>query len=53
MGVGSEVCGALLNDRLGIGIELKPSYYRVAKRNIDPAKAEAAITMPPRPAAGR
>ena len=35
MGVGSEVCGALLNDRLGIGIELKPSYYRVAKRNIE------------------
>jgi hypothetical protein len=35
MGVGSEVCGALLNDRLGLGIELKPSYYRVAKRNIE------------------
>jgi hypothetical protein len=35
MGVGSEVCGALLNDRRGIGIELKPSYYRVAKRNIE------------------
>ena len=35
MGVGSEICGALLNDRRGIGIELKPSYYRVAKRNIE------------------
>lgn len=35
MGVGSEVCGALANDRKGIGIELKPSYYRQALKNID------------------
>ncbi len=34
MGVGSEVCGALLNGRRGIGVELKASYYRVAKKNI-------------------
>ena len=34
MGVGSEVCGALANGRRGIGIELKPSYYRQALRNI-------------------
>jgi len=34
MGVGSEVCGALVNGRRGIGIELKPSYYRQAQRNI-------------------
>jgi DNA modification methylase len=35
MGVGSEVCGALMNGRRGIGIELKPSYYRQAIRNIE------------------
>ena len=34
MGVGSEVCGAIVNGRKGIGIELKPSYYRQAKANI-------------------
>lgn len=34
MGVGSEVYCAILNDRKGIGIELKPSYYRQAKKNI-------------------
>jgi DNA modification methylase len=34
MGVGSEVCGALVNGRKGIGVELKPSYYRQAQRNI-------------------
>lgn len=35
MGVGSEVCGALANGRRGIGIELKPSYYRQALKNIE------------------
>lgn len=35
MGVGSEVCGALANGRKAIGAELKPSYYRQAKRNIE------------------
>lgn len=34
MGVGSEVCGALVNGRRGIGIELKPSYFLQAQRNI-------------------
>lgn len=34
MGVGSEVCGAIMNGRRGIGIELKPSYYLQALRNI-------------------
>lgn len=38
MGVGSEVYGALVNGRRGIGIELKPSYYRQAKKNIEAAK---------------
>lgn len=35
MGVGSEVYGALINGRRGIGIELKESYYRQAVRNIE------------------
>jgi len=34
MGVGSEVYGALVNGRRGIGIELKPSYFRQAQKNI-------------------
>jgi len=34
MGVGSEVYGALINDRRGVGIELKDSYYRQAARNL-------------------
>lgn len=33
MGVGSEVCGALVNGRKAIGIELKSSYYIQAQRN--------------------
>ena len=33
-GVGSEVYGAVLNGRRGIGIELKPSYYRQMVRNL-------------------
>lgn len=35
MGVGSEVCGALANGRRGVGIELKPTYYRQAIRNVE------------------
>jgi len=34
MGVGSEVYAAVTNGRRGIGIELKPSYYRQAVLNI-------------------
>lgn len=34
-GVGSEVCGALATGRRGIGIELKPSYYRQLVRNVE------------------
>ena len=37
MGVGSEVYGAVANDRMGIGIELKPSYYRQAVKNVEDA----------------
>ena len=35
MGVGSEVYGALINDRRAVGIELKPAYYRQAIKNIN------------------
>jgi hypothetical protein len=34
MGVGSEVCGSVMNGRRAIGAELKPSYYRQALKNI-------------------
>jgi len=34
MGVGSEVFGAVRAGRKGIGIELKPSYYKQAVRNL-------------------
>jgi DNA modification methylase len=34
MGVGSEVYGAVKLGRKGIGIELKPSYFRQAKKNL-------------------
>lgn len=34
MGVGSEVYGAVKNGRKGVGIELKPRYFRQAARNL-------------------
>jgi DNA modification methylase len=34
MGIGSEVYGAIVNGRRAVGVELKASYYRQAKRNI-------------------
>jgi len=34
MGVGSEVYEAVRSARRGVGIELKPSYYRQAERNV-------------------
>lgn len=34
MGVGSEVYGAVCGRRKGIGMELKPSYYRQAEKNV-------------------
>lgn len=40
MGVGSEVYGAVRLGRLGIGVELKPSYYRQAILNIAAAEAD-------------
>lgn len=41
MGVGSEVYGAVLNGRRGIGIELKESYFRQAVKNLAEIKAAA------------
>jgi len=38
MGVGSEVYGAVINGRRGIGIELKPSYYLQAVGNVEGAE---------------
>lgn len=40
MGVGSEVYGAVVNGRRGVGIELKPSYYLQAVKNLEAAVAE-------------
>jgi len=34
MGIGSEVYGAVEMDRKGLGIELKPSYFRQAVKNL-------------------
>ena len=40
MGVGSEVYGAVTAGRKAIGVELKPSYFAQAKRNLEQAKAD-------------
>jgi DNA modification methylase len=45
MGVGSEVYAAVMAGRKAIGVELKPSYYRQALKNI--AVAEAGIKESP------
>jgi len=42
MGVGSEVYQAVKSGRRGIGIELKPTYYRQATRNVAEAEKECA-----------
>ncbi len=39
MGVGSEVYSPVLLGRRGIGIELKPSYYRQSVKNVEAAAA--------------
>jgi DNA modification methylase len=38
MGVGSEVYGAVVNGRKGVGIELKKSYYTQSVRNLKAAR---------------
>lgn len=40
MGVGSEVYSAVRNGRRGLGVELKPSYFRQAIKNLDNAEVE-------------
>ena len=45
MGVGSEVYGALCAGRKAIGMELKPSYYRQAVKNVGAAQ-EGSPAMP-------
>jgi DNA modification methylase len=46
MGVGSEVFGSVINGRNGIGIELKPSYYNQAVKNLEEAgKPESQMEM--------
>lgn len=45
-GVGSEVYGAVRAGRFGIGIELKPSYYRQALKNLGIAVDERQAERP-------
>jgi DNA modification methylase len=40
MGVGSEVYGAVKAGRFGVGVELKPTYYRQAVQNVKAALTE-------------
>lgn len=40
MGVGSEVYGAVLNGRKGIGVELKTSYFKQARLNLENVQPE-------------
>lgn len=40
MGVGSEVYGAVMNHRKGIGVELKDTYFNQAKYNLENIKIE-------------
>lgn len=40
MGVGSEVYGAVINGRRGVGVELKPSYYKQAVKNLSMASVD-------------
>lgn len=47
MGVGSEVYGAVLNGRRGVGVELKPAYYRQAVQNLKAVDAELTATAEP------
>lgn len=44
MGVGSEVCSALENGRRAIGVELKPSYFSQAIKNIAAATWNSCLT---------
>jgi len=41
MGVGSEVYGAVYNGRRGLGVELKPSYFNQAVKNVARARSDS------------
>ena len=45
MGIGSEVYSAVKMGRRGIGIELKPSYFRQAVKNIAGLESEKVTTL--------
>lgn len=45
MGVGSECYGALKHGRKAIGIELKPTYYKQAKKNLESLKNGTETTL--------
>lgn len=49
MGVGSEVYGAVKAGRRGIGVELKPSYWRQAVKNLEHAAKIAADSAEKQP----
>jgi DNA modification methylase len=44
MGIGSEVYGAIMAGRKAVGIELKSSYFRQAKRNLEEATKTPVMT---------
>ena len=44
MGVGSEVYSAVRNFRRGVGVELKPAYFRQAIKNLEAVDDEMVIT---------
>ena len=46
LGVGSEVHEAVRMDRLGIGVELKPSYFRQSQKNLQSVKSMGSVTLP-------
>ena len=46
LGIGSEVYCAVKMGRRGVGIELKPSYFRQAKRNLEKPELDAAEDLP-------
>lgn len=43
MGVGSEVYGAVMAKRRGIGVELKPSYYQQSLKNVRAAVNDSPV----------
>lgn len=46
MGVGSEVYEAVKSGRFGIGVELKPSYYRQAVKNMEAVDTDDLAEIP-------